>query len=79
MGFLLHFSLKPASLRTLIEADSAACTVSFTASFSLCALYSSISMASWSSSVCIVLFIIVAFTVEITRNCVPRVGIFSQT
>ena len=77
--FLTHFSLKPASDLTLMEAASAARTVSFTAWLSFWALKTSMSMASASSSVSMVAVIMVAFTVDITRSCVPRVGIFSQT
>ena len=46
---------------------------------SFCALNTSMSMASWSSSVSMLCPIIVAFTVESTRSWVPRVGIFSHT
>merc|ERR1719350_547654 len=77
--FLTHFSLKPASDLTLMEAASAAFTVSFTAWLSFWALPMSMSMASWSSSVSMLLFIMVAFTVDITLSWVPSVGIFSQT
>ena len=44
--FLTHLSLNPASLLTLIEAASAALTVSLTAWLSFCALKTSMSMAS---------------------------------
>ena len=46
---------------------------------SFCALNTSMSMASWSSSVSMLCPIIVAFTVDSTRSWVPRVGIFSHT
>ena len=47
--------------------------------FSFCALNTSMSMASWSSSLSMFWPIIVAFTVDNTRSWVPRVGIFSHT
>ena len=64
---------------TRMEAASAALTVSFTAWFSFCALNTNMSIASWSSSVSMLLPIMVAFTVDMTLSWVPSVGIFSQT
>ena len=48
--FLIQRIVYPESTRILIEAASAVLTVSFTACMRFCALPTSISVASWSSS-----------------------------
>ena len=60
--------LNPASDLALMEAASAALTVSLTAWFNFWALKTSMSMASWSSSVSILTPIMVAFTVDKTLS-----------